>query len=82
MKTSKILIIFKKAPFPALMAIISFVLFIGVYLLAAVTLIEPYYFEGFIFAVPFVCFGIITFLTVTEKLKIIASALLPSANKK
>lgn len=38
------------------------------------TSIEPYYFASLVFAVPFVCFGIITFFTVTEKLKIVASS--------
>lgn len=76
MKISKISLIFKKAPFPAIMTIISLVLFIGVYLLVTMTVIEPYYFVGLIFAVPFVLFGIITFFTVTGKLRIIASSII------
>lgn len=76
MKINKISLIFKKAPFPAIMTIISFVLFIGLYLFATMTSIEPYYFQGLIFAVPFVCFGITTFFTVTEKLKIVASSVI------
>ncbi|MGH4122213.1 MAG: hypothetical protein ACREV6_04660 [Clostridium sp.] len=76
MKINKISLIFKKAPFPSIMTIISFVLFIVVYLFGTMTSIEPYYFEGLIFAVPFVCFGITTFFTVTEKLKIVASSVI------
>jgi hypothetical protein len=76
MRINKISLIFKKAPFPSIMTIISFVLFIGIYLFATVKSIEPYYFEGLIFAMPFVCFGIITFFTLTEKLKIVASSVI------
>lgn len=77
-KKSKISLIFKRAPFPAIMTIVSFVLFIVVYWFATSTSIDPYYFEGLIFAVPFVCFGITTFFTVTEKLKIVASSVITS----
>ena len=76
MKINKISTIFKKAPFPAIMTIISFVLFIGPYSFVTVTSIEPYYFKGLLFAAPFVCFGIITFFTVTGKLKIVASSVI------
>lgn len=76
MKKSKIALIFKNASFPAMMTIISFVLFIGVYWLVTVKSIEPYYFEGLIFAVPFICFGIITFFTVKEKLKRVSSSIM------
>lgn len=69
MKISEISLIFKKACFPAIMTIISFVLFVGVYLFVTVAAVEPYYFAGLLFAIPFVCFGIITFFTVTEKMK-------------
>ena len=78
MKINKILLIFKKAPFPAIMTIISFVLFIGVYLLTTVKSIEPYYFESLIFTVPFLCFGTITFLSVTKRLKVVASSVITS----
>jgi len=76
MKVSKISLILKKAPFPATMTIISFVLFIIVYLFATVTSIDPYYFEGLIFAVPFICFGVTTFFTVRGKIKIVASSII------
>jgi len=76
MKKSKMSLIFKKAPFPATMTIISFVLFIAVYLFVTMTSIEPYYFEGLIFGVPFVFFGTITFFTVRQKLKVTASSVI------
>lgn len=60
---------FKKVWFPMLMTIFSFLLFVMVYLIVTVKFIEPYYFEGLIFAVPFICFGCITFLTAAGKLK-------------
>ena len=78
MKANKISLVFKKAPFPAIMTIICFALFIAVYLFMTVTAIEPYYFEGLLFAVPFVCFGVITFFTVTGKLRIAASFVISS----
>lgn len=65
----KILFIFKKAPFPAIVTILSFVVFIGVYWLMTAKSIEPHYFKGLIFAIPFICFGIITFFTAKGKLK-------------
>lgn len=76
MKLSKIVLIFKNAPFSSIMTLISFMLFIGVYWLLTVKSIEPYYFEGLIFAVPFVCFGIITLFTVRGKLKLISSSII------
>lgn len=76
MKINKISLIFKKAPFPSIMTIISFVLFIGIYLFMTMTSIDPHYFAGLMFAVPFVCFGIITFFTVIGKFKIVASSVI------
>lgn len=48
-------------------------MFMGVYFSITVLSIEPYYFKGLLFAIPFIFFGIITFLTATEKIKIGAS---------
>ncbi len=76
MKISKVSLIFKRAPISAIMTIISFVLFLGVYWFITVRSIEPYYFKGLIFAVPFISFGIITFFTVKEKLKIGVSSII------
>ena len=58
------------------MTIISFVLFIVIYLLAALGTVEPYYFKNMIFAVPLICFGIITFFTAKGKLKIAVSSII------
>lgn len=79
MKQSKIVSIFKNAPFSSIMTIISFMLFIEVYWLLTVKSIKPYYFEGLIFAVPFVCFGIITLFTLRGKLKLISSSIITGA---
>ena len=64
----KALKIFKKAPYPALVTIISFILFIGLYLLFTLTVVNPYYIKGLIFIIPFLCFGIVTFYTAADKL--------------
>lgn len=50
----------RNAKFPAIVTIISFVLFIGVYLFVTIKAVEPYYFEGLVFAIPFICFGVVT----------------------
>jgi len=78
MKINKAPLIFKMARFPAIMTIISFILFIAIYLFVTMTAIEPYYFMGLVFAIPFVSFGIITFFSVTGRLKIITSSLITS----
>lgn len=69
MKLSKISFVFKRSPFPASMTIISFALFTYLYWLFTGNAIEQFYFEPLIFAVPFVCFGITTFLVVIGKLR-------------
>lgn len=66
---SGITLIFKKAQLQAILTIVSFVLFLVVYLFMTVFSIEPHYLQGLLFAIPFACFGVITFLTVREKLK-------------
>ncbi|AEE97157.1 hypothetical protein [Mahella australiensis] len=66
----------KKAPFPAIMSIISLAWFIVAYLLVTVRSIEPYYLEGLIFAIPFVLFAVTTFFTVKGKLKIGVSSII------
>lgn len=62
-----------KALFPAIMTVISFVLFIIVYYFVTMTVAEPYYFTGLFFAVPFCCFAIITVFTAIGKLNFPAS---------
>lgn len=56
------------------MTLISFILFIAVYLFVTVTPVEPYYFTGLLFLLPCVCFGIITYFTALGKLKSAASS--------
>lgn len=67
------MLIIKKASFPAVMTIISLLLFIAVYWALIKTAVEPYYFEGLVFAIPFVCFGIVTYLVSIEKISIASS---------
>lgn len=73
MKISKISLVYKKAPFASVMTMIFFIMFTVVYLSITVLSIEPYYFKGLLFAIPFGCFGVIAFLTVTGKNKIVTS---------
>lgn len=61
---------FKKAIFPAIMTIISFLSFVGVYWILTYKSITPYYFKGLLFAFPFIFFSVITFLTAQGRLKI------------
>ncbi len=63
MKTNKLLSAIKKAPFPTIMAIISFILFLVAYSFVTVKAIKPYYLMGLIFIIPFVSFGIIAYFT-------------------
>lgn len=69
---------FKKAPFPAVMALISFVLFAFIYYFVTVRSANPYYFIGLIFAIPFASFAVITIFTVKEKLKSKVAVILTS----
>lgn len=70
----KLSAIFKAAAFPAVMTVISFVLFVAVYLFVTVTAVEPYYFAGLLFLLPSACFGAITHFTVTGELKTAVSS--------
>lgn len=78
MNFSRVFSSFKKAPYPAVMTLITFVLFTCVYFFVTVRSIEPYYFSGLIFAIPFISFGAITFFTIKEKLKRKAAIILTS----
>ena len=51
------------------MTIISFVLFILIYLLVTLTAIEPYYIQGLVFGIPFISFGVITIMIINYKIK-------------
>lgn len=74
MKLNKLSIPFRKAPLPAIMTIISLMLFIGAYWFVAENTIKPYYFAVFLFGLPVAVFGTITFFTASEKIKEPASA--------
>lgn len=76
MQNDKKIFNFKKAIFPAIMTIVSFISFVGVYWILTYKSITPYYFKGLLFTFPFVFFGIITFLTAQGKLKMIASSVI------
>lgn len=65
-----ILLSCKKALFPAIMTVISFVLFIALYLFETLTAVEPDYFVGLLFAVPFVCFAAVTHFTYETVLRL------------
>lgn len=59
------------------MTIISFLVFIALYCYVNATSVEPiFYIKGLLFAVPCVCFGAITYLTVAGKLKETASLII------
>lgn len=76
MMIDKKALLLKKAPFPTIMTIISCMLFIMVYLFLTVVIIEPHYCLGLIFVLPFISFGIIAYLSTTEKLNSIASTVI------
>ena len=72
----KLAAIFRTAAFPAVMTVITFLLFVAVYLFVTVTAVEPYYFAGLLFAVPSFCFGVVTYFTAAGKLKKVASSVI------
>lgn len=72
----KISSILKKATFPAIMTIISFVLFLGLYYVVVFETIGQYYIKGLIFATPFIAFLIIAVLTARDKIKISVSSVI------
>ncbi|WMJ83424.1 hypothetical protein ACS3UN_10150 [Oscillospiraceae bacterium LTW-04] len=78
MKTSRITRTFTKALFPAIMTVISLVLFIAVYGFEILTAMEPRYFKSLIFALPTVCFAIVTYLTTNRWVKELPSLVLTS----
>lgn len=55
--------------FPLAMTLISFILFIMIYVSVTANSVIPYYLRGLIFAIPFICFGVITLLRLNGKLK-------------
>ena len=75
-KRNSLSLIFKKAPFPAIMAILSFILFLGLYWLLTFGSIKPYYIIGLIFALPFLTYATIAFYTSKGKIGKVSSAII------
>ncbi len=55
---------YKKAPVHATLIIISLLVFIALYSIFTIGMVEPYYFKGLIFGVPFFFFVLMYYLTV------------------
>ena len=72
---SRLSLIFKKAAFPAVMAIISFILFLFAYRFFISIKTGPYYyyFGRFMFLIPFIVFSITTYLAYKEQIKAASS---------
>ncbi|MDN6195189.1 MAG: hypothetical protein L0I93_01700 [Atopostipes suicloacalis] len=66
----------KKAIFPAIMTILAFLSFVFVYWLVTYRSITPFYFKGLLFAIPFIVFGVLTYITAQGHLKMIASTII------
>lgn len=65
-----------QAVFPLTMTVISFLVFILIYLYVTVFSIEKYYLQGLIFLIPSLCFGAITILAFQKKLSVKASSIM------
>ena len=78
MKTSRITRAFSEALFPAIMTVVSLVLFIAIYGLELLTAIQPQYLKSLIFVIPAVCFAIVTYLTQRRWLKELPSLIITS----
>ncbi|ADL50720.1 hypothetical protein [Clostridium cellulovorans] len=70
---SKVISVFKKAPFPAVVTVISFLFFIFIYSGEFVSAITPHYVRKLMYSIPFITFGFITFLATKRKLSCFAS---------
>lgn len=69
MPENKIISVFKQAPLPASLTILSFALFLAAYWIVTQMFIQPYYWAGLLFSLPFFCFAGLTLLTVRRELK-------------
>ena len=69
MAEERISSVFRKARFPAVMALLSLLFFIAAYLFVTLTAVEPQYGKGLLFLLPLLCFGAVTFFTVRGKWK-------------
>ena len=75
-KGNSLSLILIKAQFPTIMAILSFILFLGLYWLLTFGAIKPYYIIGLIFALPFLTYATIAFYTSKGKLGKVSSAII------
>ena len=66
---NKCLSLFRKARFPAVMALLSLLFFLAAYLFVTLTAVEPQYGKGLLFLIPFLCFGAVTYFTAKGKWK-------------
>lgn len=66
----------EKATFPFMMTIVSFFAFIFVFSIVTFRSVNPYYLTGLIFAIPSVCFGTITILSLKKKLSSATSSII------
>lgn len=73
---NKLSLIVKKAPIPMAFTLISFILFVMVYLFINLTTVEPYWLTSLIFAIPFVSFGCITYFTIKGKITKLTSSVI------
>jgi hypothetical protein len=69
MGTNRLLSFVRKARFQAIMMIISLIIFILLYLVFTVGVIEPFFIKGLVFLVPFICFTILYYLTAKNHIK-------------
>lgn len=61
--------VFRKACFPAIMALLSLLFFVAAYLFVTLTTVEPQYAKGLLFLLPLLCFGAVMFFTVRGQWK-------------
>ena len=57
----------RRAAFPAVLTGVSFIAFLVVYWILIRGFVESYYWEGLLLAIPFVVYGIITYMTAKGK---------------
>lgn len=66
----KLKLFYKNSPVHAILMIISFLVFIALYSIFTISMVEPYYIKGLIFGVPFFFFGLMYYLTVKSFIKL------------
>lgn len=68
----------KRAAFSAVLTGVSFIAFLIIYWIITQEFVEPYYYEGLLLAIPFVVFGIITYMTAKGRISKSKSEILTS----